>query len=114
MIWVATALVGGVGAVVRFVVTTRVNERYGAPRGTVCVNLVGTAALVLLLMMDSSADLRHVVGIGLLGGLTTFSTWMVDGLRLALDQDVGAALRHLAKVSMMAVLIASIVLVVPA
>ena len=113
MIWAATALAGGVGAVVRFVVATWVNERYGAPRGTVCVNLIGTAALVLLLVTDSNADLRHILGIGLLGGLTTFSTWMVDGLRLALDQGVDAAMRHVAKVLAMAVLIASIVLVVP-
>lgn len=77
-----TALAGGVGALVRHELSGRVSARTGRPAvGTLTVNLLGTALLAWLLTRGTTADVVRVVGTGFCGGLTTFSTWMVQSLR---------------------------------
>ena len=110
MIWAATAVAGGIGAVARVLITARVDERFGAPRGTVIVNVLGTAALTYVVSSSLGSDARLVVGVGLLGGLTTFSTWMLDGLAMAVTHGFAAAALHVARVSAVAVLIAAVTL----
>lgn len=72
------ALAGGIGALVRGEVVSRLGVR----RGTAAVNLVGAALLGLLtgLAGGYGADTATLVvlGAGGVGGLTTFSTWMLD------------------------------------
>jgi len=81
MIWLAitTALAGGIGAAVRFgldgVVTA--HSRYRIPLGTPVINVTGSLLLgfVTGLATDgASAEVRTIVGVGFLGGYTTFST----------------------------------------
>ena len=76
VVW--AVLAGGVGALVRAEVTARTGVR----RGTAIVNLVGAALLGLVVGLAGGADADTgtvlVVGTGLCGGLTTFSTWMLD------------------------------------
>lgn len=71
-------LAGGVGALVRAEVTSWLGVR----RGTAVVNLVGAALLGLVVGLAGGADADTgtvtVLGLGLCGGLTTFSTWMLD------------------------------------
>lgn len=74
------AFAGGVGAWLRAEVAWAAARR-AAPRwGTHVVNLLGAAALGALTGTGAAldADLRRVLGVGLLGGFTTFSTWMVQ------------------------------------
>jgi CrcB protein len=78
--WLLLAIpLGGVGAVVR-VVATRLGERRlpgGAPVATATVNIVGATALGVIAGWGGDPALL-VLGGGLLGGMTTFSTWMVE------------------------------------
>lgn len=70
------ALAGAVGAVLRHELTSRPD----AVRATAVVNVVGAALLgVAVVALDDTALV--VVGGGLLGALTTFSTWMVQADR---------------------------------
>lgn len=93
--WVALA--GGAGAGLRFVVDGWVRARLGDrfPWGTWLVNLSGSFALGLVTGLAAGAvlpaDLRLVLGSGLLGGYTTFSTASVDTVRLAQQGRYGAA-----------------------
>jgi CrcB protein len=65
--WLALALMGGFGAVARFVIS----RALPVPYGTLLVNVTGAFALGLI-----SGD--FVFGTGFVGAYTTFSTWMLE------------------------------------
>lgn len=92
--WILLAIpVGGIGAVVR-VLATRAGETRlpgGAPTATALVNVVGAALLGLVAGSGGDAALL-VFGGGLLGGMTTFSTWMVEVDAVARSGRVRGAL----------------------
>lgn len=90
--WVGVALAGGVGAVLRLVVDAVIGRWGGGlPLGTFAVNLSGAFVLGLLdgLVLPPHAAL--VVGTGLVGAYTTFSTWMFETQRLAEERRLPAA-----------------------
>lgn len=85
-----TALAGGLGAVLRFVVDGAVTARLARrvrgqvyPWGVTVVNVSGSFAIGLLAgVLPSGHPLLAVLGIGLLGGYTTFSAASYDTVRL--------------------------------
>lgn len=85
---------GFVGAVMRFGVS-RGLARFDFPAGTLLVNVAGSFALGWLygqLGRDALGESsRHFVGVGLLGALTTFSTFSVETLELIQSGAVGRA-----------------------
>jgi len=87
--WVGVGALGGLGAVGRFVVDGVVSARRPSdfPFGTLAVNLSGGFALGTLVGAGVGGDVRFVLGTGLLGGYTTFSTWMFEAQRLAEDGE---------------------------
>jgi fluoride exporter len=98
VIVVAAIVASGIGALVRYEVSGAVERRTGGtwPWGTALVNVVGALLLGVLLGSQSSGriatDLATVAGAGFLGGLTTFSTWMVESIALIERGAVTAAL----------------------
>lgn len=79
-VWLLLAIpLGGVGAVVRVLATQHGEARLpgGAPAATALVNVIGAALLGLVAGWGGDVALL-VLGGGLLGGMTTFSTWMVE------------------------------------
>jgi fluoride exporter len=78
--WIALGLAGGCGAVARALLTHAVNVRAGRafPYGTLAVNLSGAAVLGVIAGSSLSGDALRIVGIGLIGAYTTFSTWMFE------------------------------------
>jgi CrcB protein len=81
---------GGAGAVARFLLDAQVTRRLGRtfPYGTLAVNLSGAAVLGVLAGAALGGDAYRIWGIGLIGGFTTFSTWMLESHRLAEDGRV--------------------------
>ncbi|APD90060.1 chromosome condensation protein CrcB [Alteromonas mediterranea] len=80
---------GATGACLRYFVTTSVDSLFGKhmPFGTLTVNVVGSFALALLYGVIERYDLsdspyRALIGVGLLGAFTTFSTFSVETLTL--------------------------------
>lgn len=95
---VAVLVAGAVGALLRYGTSLafarsprRVGpaSRRGFPSAVLAVNVVGSAIGGLLLGLavrtDISADLCLILVTGLCGGLTTFSTWSVETIQLALE-----------------------------
>ena len=87
---VAIALAGGLGAVLRFVVDGLIARRRHrrVPLGTAVINVTGSFLLGLLtsLALDhvGLSEVKSVVGTGLLGGYTTFSTASVEAVTLSM------------------------------
>lgn len=82
--WIGVAALGALGSWARFRVSELVATRRPSdfPLGTFVVNVSGAFALGLLTGLSIAHDWLLAVGAGLLGGYTTFSTWMVEALRL--------------------------------
>jgi fluoride exporter len=71
------------------------------PWATFTVNIVGAfvlgvAATALVEQWSPSRILRPFIAVGFCGGLTTFSTWMVESVLLVRDDRAGLAALYLA------------------
>jgi CrcB protein len=90
-VWVGVGVFGAIGSWARFRVGGLVAARRETdfPLGTFVVNLTGGFLLGLLTGMSVTGDALLVFGTGLLGGYTTFSTWMVEAQRLGEDAEWG-------------------------
>lgn len=95
--WVGAALMGALGAVARYRVDASVSARQPSdfPLGTLVVNLTGSFGLGLLVGASAAHRVAFVLGTGFAGGYTTFSTWMVESVRLGEDGDIPGLLRNL-------------------
>ncbi|MFJ8716385.1 fluoride efflux transporter CrcB [Streptomyces violaceus] len=85
-------VIGGamVGALLRYLTDRAVQSRHGSgfPWGTFTVNVTG--CLVLGLLTGAASHLQLLLGTGLCGALTTYSTFSYETLRLA---ETGARLQ---------------------
>jgi fluoride exporter len=88
------ALGGAAGAAVRYGITVVVPPtRTGFPWATFDINVAGCLLIGVLMVLVTDVWtrqrlLRPFLGVGVLGGFTTFSTYVVDVQRLV---DAGAA-----------------------
>jgi CrcB protein len=96
-LWIAVALLGGVGTVLRYTVDWLVSLRFGFgfPFGILAVNLSGSFLLGLLAGAAVEGNARMLAGTALLGAYTTFSTWMLDTQELAQRGQPRAALLNI-------------------
>lgn len=86
---IAVALAGGVGSALRYLVDNALPVRVRArfPWGTAVVNLTGSFALGVVAGLAARGMPEvwvTVLGVGLIGGYTTFSTASLETVRLAL------------------------------
>jgi fluoride exporter len=100
VILVLAALAGGLGAAARFVLDSLLRAWLPTPypSGTAVINVSGSLLLGLVTGLAAGGllpeDLQVVLGTGLLGGYTTFSTASVETVRLARAGRHRAALWH--------------------
>ena len=89
--WVGVGVFGAIGSLARFHVGGLIaaHRPSAFPLGTFVVNLTGGFLLGLLTGLSVTGDALLVFGTGLLGGYTTFSTWMVEAQRLGEDGEWG-------------------------
>jgi CrcB protein len=97
LVWSGVALLGGMAALLRFVVDGAIAERAGSefPWGTLAVNLSGAFVLGLVAGFALHGDALLLAGTGVLGSYTTFSTWMFETHRLAEEGDPWAAVANI-------------------
>jgi CrcB protein len=84
---IGLGVLGGIGAITRFLLDGRVSEHSGRefPYGTLAVNLTGAFILGLLAGASLGKNAYTLAGSGLIGAFTTFSTWMFESHRLGED-----------------------------
>ena len=97
-VWIAVAVLGGVGAIGRFLLDVAVASRAGRdfPFGTLAVNASGACALGLLVGISLEGSAYLLAGTATVGSYTTFSTWMLETNRLGEEGEWGLALANLA------------------
>jgi CrcB protein len=98
LVWTAVILIGGSGAVLRFVVDGWVSARLGRarPYGTLVINLSGAVVLGLLTGLALPANAALLAGTAAVGSYTTFSTWMFETQRLTEERQYPAAALNVA------------------
>ena len=95
----AIAIGGGLGSIVRFVISREMGNWLGnyLPYGTLTVNVAGSLALGWFITFffdrpELSSALRLGLTVGFLGAFTTFSTFSYESLQLLLDGSVWRAI----------------------
>lgn len=78
------ALAGGAGALARYELGGWIQDRVDRPYpvGTLAVNVTGSLLFGLFHSSAAASATIRLAGLGFLGGFTTFSTWMVETVRL--------------------------------
>lgn len=91
---VGVLALGGAGAVLRFLVDGAVSRRTSSslPVGTYAVNVSGAVVLGFVEALALPSEVALVVGTGMIGAYTTFSTWMFETQRLVEERQLGPAL----------------------
>ncbi|KES04292.1 chromosome condensation protein CrcB [Streptomyces toyocaensis] len=109
MSWLYVVLGAMVGAPLRYLTDRAVQSRHDSvfPWGTFTVNVTGSFVLGLLTGAAAAgaagSDLRLLLGTGLCGALTTYSTFSYETLRLA-----GTGARRYAAVNVVASVVAGV------
>jgi fluoride exporter len=101
MTWIAVALGGAAGSVARHAVNLGFS-RFGAatPYATATVNIVGSLVIGVLAGLTAGGRLhmtplmRTFLFVGILGGFTTFSSFMLDTLTLDHGREHGLAIAN--------------------
>jgi CrcB protein len=98
LIWAGVALLGGGGAIARFLLDGLVGRHHDGsfPLGTFAINTSGSLLLGLLTGLALSGTTLLLAGTATLGAYTTFSTWMLETHRLGEDAEIGLGLLNIA------------------
>jgi CrcB protein len=89
-VWCLAALLGGCGAVARFLIDGAIAQRLRGdfPLGTLVVNLTGAVLLGVTVGIALRGSEAVLAGAAAIGAYTTFSTWMFETHRLAEDGEL--------------------------
>jgi CrcB protein len=96
-VWAGVVLLGGAGAVLRFLIDRAIARRVARPFpfGTLTVNLSGAVLLGLLAGLTLSYHVSLLAGTAFVGSYTTFSTWMLETQRLAEERQLSLAVANI-------------------
>jgi CrcB protein len=96
-VWAGVFVIGGIGAVTRFLVDRAVSGRAGGrfPFGTLAVNLSGALLLGFFGGLAFSPHVALLAGTAFVGSYTTFSTWMLETQRLTEERQVVGAIANI-------------------
>ena len=104
MVWFAVAVAGAVGTCLRYALLQGAVAAGGvgaAPLGTWLANALGSFGLGVVAMLAdghsiAGVDARLVLGVGLMGGFTTYSTFNLESLALIESGQLGRAAGYMA------------------
>ena len=92
------ALGGAVGSVARYLMASSIQSAtgYQFPLGTVLVNILGCFLIGILYVLlvarpDPRHELRALLIVGVMGGFTTFSSFSLETVTMAMNGNYGGA-----------------------
>ncbi|MBP2649822.1 MAG: CrcB-like protein [Firmicutes bacterium] len=96
------AVGGGVGSVTRYLVSNLLAARWGSefPYGTLIVNVIGCFIIGIFMTLITERIMvnpywRLLITVGFLGGLTTFSSFSYETLKLVGDGNIYYAIYNI-------------------
>ncbi|BBX17690.1 fluoride efflux transporter CrcB [Mycolicibacterium duvalii] len=97
-VWLGVGVLGGCGALLRFLVDRAVSRRssWAFPLGTFVVNVSGAFLLGFFAGLAFSPHVALLAGTAFVGAYTTFSTWMFETQRLAEERQLWPAFANIA------------------
>ena len=118
-LYLIVALGSGIGGMLRYYISDFVQKNSTSlfPFGTLTVNIIGSFLIGLILFyLDSikmiTAEMRLFLTVGLCGGLTTFSTFSFETIKLIQDSEyllAGTNVLLNVLVTLLAVLLAALI-----
>lgn len=97
------ALGGSIGASTRYLVSDWAAQRFGSdfPYGTLIVNIVGCFIIGMFMQLMTDRIIvnpywRLLITVGFVGGLTTFSSFSYETLKLVNDGELAFAIYNVA------------------
>jgi CrcB protein len=118
-LYLIVAFGSGIGGMLRYYISDFVQKYFSSlfPYGTLAVNIIGSFLIGLILFyLDSikliSSEMRLFLTVGLCGGLTTFSTFSYETVRLIQDSEyllAGTNVLLNVMVTLLAVLLAAFI-----
>ncbi|ABZ76773.1 CrcB protein [Shewanella halifaxensis HAW-EB4] len=88
------ALGGSIGAVLRYLISLLMLQVFGSgfPFGTLVVNILGSFLMGVIFALgqvsELSPEIKAFIGVGMLGALTTFSTFSNESLLLMQEGEL--------------------------
>lgn len=83
MEFLLVAIGGFLGAILRFIISKKLNHRFRFTYfGTFVVNILGSLALGFLINIQLHTNINLLISIGFLGAFTTFSTFKFENFAL--------------------------------
>ncbi|KZE39757.1 hypothetical protein AV656_00220 [Bhargavaea cecembensis] len=76
--WLSVAAGGLIGAIIRYLLSAKLNREGGFPAGTFAVNMAGAFLAGVFSGLAAGSPAHAFVISGLMGALTTFSTWVSE------------------------------------
>jgi len=118
-LYLIVGLGSGIGGMLRYYISDLVQKNSSSlfPYGTLTVNIIGSFLIGLILFyLDSikmiSSEMRLFLTVGLCGGLTTFSTFSYETIKLVQDSEyflAGSNILLNVVVTLLAVLLAALI-----
>jgi len=118
-LYLIVGLGSGIGGILRYYISDLVQKNSSSlfPYGTLTVNIIGSFLIGLILFyLDSikmiSSEMRLFLTVGLCGGLTTFSTFSYETIKLVQDSEyflAGSNILLNVVVTLLAVLLAALI-----
>lgn len=103
MTWVLISVGGAVGTACRYGLSLWAGRVLGAafPYGTLLANVLGSFLLAVVMQLGSGrevlgTDARLILGVGVMGGFTTYSSFNLEVIKLAEGGMIGRAAGYMA------------------
>ncbi len=91
------SLGGGIGALMRYILSKIIKEHsyFSIPISTMLINIIGSFFLGVSVFAIRDNNLAAFIQTGILGGFTTFSTFLVESFELLKEDGFPSMLKYM-------------------
>ncbi|SEN33006.1 camphor resistance protein CrcB [Peptostreptococcus russellii] len=100
------SLGGGIGALMRYILSKIIKEHsyFSIPISTMLINIIGSFFLGVSVFAIRDNNLAAFIQTGILGGFTTFSTFLVESFELLKEDGFPSMLKYMLPTTILGVI----------